>query len=150
MARSLTPGCATSSNACQQHRTLRTTKRCCLGTARRLLLLLPENKSRPGGRGLWSAYAVSVEDERWSPAAGMSGAWLLCRKNGPVGPFHVADTDPPLPQRTYAGAVVGRRRMLLENRQLRTVGIALGVQRQHILTPPGACGPVSHGNAVLP
>src|SRR5690606_36368526 len=60
MARSLTPGCATSSNACQQHRTLRTTKRCCLGTARRLLLLLPENKSRPGGRGLWSAYDACV------------------------------------------------------------------------------------------
>src|SRR5690606_41000816 len=55
--------------------------------------------------------AVSVEDERWSPAAGMSGAWLLCRKNGPVGPFHVADTDPPLPQRTYAGARSEERRV---------------------------------------
>src|SRR5690606_11744538 len=50
--------CATSSNACQPPAALRITKHCCRGTARQLLSRLPENKPRPGGRDLWSAYVT--------------------------------------------------------------------------------------------
>src|SRR5690606_27488342 len=48
--KSLTPGCATSLNACQRRAASRITKRCCRGTAHQLLPLLPENKPvRQGG-----------------------------------------------------------------------------------------------------